>query len=372
MSTTTEIEISIDEFESLSDFLSLNVVQRTNVIKLGMNIQKYSTKYELSQTNKVWEKELISLKDKHSQEIDSLTKECSSLKKNLREQQEQFSEDKSTLASSIRENAYTTFKTEVNALTERNNELQNKIHSLSSELQSKFDNTMKEWRHFYEEKMNRQTKEFEQIRSSYEDKISQFIIRSQNSTMRGQDGEEQLYLVLNSLFPTALIEDTHTIPGRGDFIVNQEEITMMVETKNYSRNVQKSEVDKFYRDIECSSNSDVKCGVLVSMNCGIASKDDFSLEVRNGKPIMFLHNIKDNYEHIRLAMEMFKMIITQSTMDLSNVEVKGKLSNIAKLVKRNFQIQKKLLDKYYKDQDNALTQQQNSIIELFSISQVKY
>ena len=50
------------------------------------------------------------------------------------------------------------------------------------------------------------------------------------------------------MFPSADIEDTHNIPHRGDFIMRLNEITMMIETKNYSRNVQKSEVDKFYRD----------------------------------------------------------------------------------------------------------------------------
>ena len=73
------------------------------------------------------------------------------------------------------------------------------------------------------------------------------------------------------------------------------------EAKNYSRNVQKAEIDKFYRDIDSAANSDVQCAVFVSLKTGISSRDDFELEVRNGKPIIFMHSLEDNFMNILLA-----------------------------------------------------------------------
>ena len=94
------------------------------------------------------------------------------------------------------------------------------------------------------------------------------------------------------LFPTYDIQDTHSQPGRGDFILNDgNEFTMMIENKNYRRNVQKSEIDKFYRDIDNPANNDIKCALFISLSSGIATKNDFQFEIRNMIPIIFLHNI---------------------------------------------------------------------------------
>ena len=368
-----EIQISIPVlFDKLSEFVALSSAEQCHTIRLGLAIREYSSQYILSTSNEDWEQKLQIIRKDYEDQLSTLQTECKGLRKKLNNHENEHRVDKEALAASVRENAYTTFKAELDSLNRRNSELQQQLSGLTSSLQQKFDMSLKEWRDFYEQKLSLQQNELANVRNNYEEKYNALLGRNQNSTMRGQDGETQVYLMLNNLFPTALIEDTHTCPGRGDFIVNLDGMTMMVENKNYSRNVQKSEVDKFYRDIESQSNSDVHCGVLISMNCGISCKDDFSMEVRNGKPVMFLHNIKDNFEHIRLAYQMFKVILSSSNIDLEDAEIRGKLGNVAKSVKRNFQNQKKMLDKYYKDHINALEQQQKDIVELFSITKCKY
>lgn len=369
----SEIQISFPVmFDKLSEFVALSSADKCHTIRLGLAIREYTSQYIISTSNEEWENKLLDIKTDYDNLLDSVRTECTSLKQQLRNITNEHRADKEALAANIRENAYTTFKSEIDSLTKRNNDLQQQLSNLTSSLQQKFDLSLREWREFYEQKLLHQTNELDKVRQSYEEKYNALLGRNQNSTMRGQDGENEVYLMLNNLFPTALIEDTHTCPGRGDFIVNLDDMIMMVENKNYTRNVQKSEVDKFYRDIESQSNSDVHCGVLISMNCGISCKEDFSIEVRNGKPIMFLHNIKDNFSHIRLAYQMFKVILSSSNIDLQDAEVRGKLGNVAKSVKRNFQNQKKMLDKYYKDHVSALEQQQTDIIELFNITKCKY
>ena len=65
------------------------------------------------------------------------------------------------------------------------------------------------------------------MRQDYESKLQ----RQQNSSLKGKDGEGMVYSRLNMMFPTADVEDTHTIPHRGDFILRVEGMTVMIETK---------------------------------------------------------------------------------------------------------------------------------------------
>ena len=109
------------------------------------------------------------------------------------------------------------------------------------------------------------------------------------------------------------------------------------------------------------------------MNCGICAYDDFALEVRSGKPMMFLHNIRDNITHIRIATHMFRLILGQKSLDLSNTELqRGRLAQLAKSVKSNYQRQKNHLDKYYKQSLGFIEDQQTNIRELFTSLCVKY
>lgn len=369
MSTTT---VEIDAFDGIHRFLELTNEDRTSVIKLGLHMQKHGRQLQLSTQNASWQAEMTELKQKHSKEIASSRQECDTLRARISEITRTFSVEKTTLASTITENAHATFKSQIDSLREQNAVLEGKLASISGEHSRAISEQLLELREFYEAKLQRQTQDFEAIRCTYEERLNTITGRSQNSTIKGKDSEEELFTVLNQLFPTAIIEDTHNIPGRGDFIVRFDDVVMMVETKNYTRNVQKSEVDKFYRDMESQSNSDVQCGLLLSMNCGICAYDDFALEVRSGKPLMFLHNIRDNITHIRIATHMFRLILGQKSLDLSNTELRGRLAQLAKSVKSNYQKQKNHLDKYYQQSLGFIEDQQAHIRELFGSLCVKY
>ena len=169
------------------------------------------------------------------------------------------------------------------------------------------------------------------------------------------------------LFPKAEIEDTHKVPGRGDFILREEDFVMMIETKNYSKNVQKSEVDKFYRDVDNSANSDVKCAVFVSLYTGICCKDDFSFEIRNMIPILFIHKLQDNFTNLVLAVKFFKLILDQSGLDLSDKAVLDGFKNMASSIKRNFNKQRSKLDRFHADQMALITEQECSMVDLYKL-----
>lgn len=370
--TVSSTTIAIYPFEGMHQFLQLSHTERTSVIKLGFQLYEQGKQIQLSSQNTLWQKQMDELKEKHANTLQTLAKERDDLKAKIAQLQSSFSAEKETLSSTIMENAHITFKSQLDNMRERNDALQSKLSNIEADNRISISNQLKELREFYEHKLERQANEFEVIRSSYEEKLTANISRNQNSTIKGKESEEEVFTALNQLFPTAIIEDTHTIPGRGDFILRFDDMIMMVETKNYTRNVQKSEVDKFYRDMESPSNSDIQCGILMSMNCGICAHDDFSMEVRSGKPLIFLHNIKDNFVHIRLASNMFNLILGQKSLDLSSAELRTRLTQIAKSIKTNYQKQKNHLDKYYQQSLAFIEDQHSQVHDLYSNINVKF
>ena len=214
--------------------------------------------------------------------------------------------------------------------------------------------------------------ELQTVRDKYEHHLLQSSIRGQNSSFKGQDGEDFVFRNLTQMFPSGEVEDTHTTPGRGDFIVRDEGICMMIETKNYSRNVTKSEIDKFYRDVEDPANSDIQCAILVSMTSGICNRVDFEFEVRGGRPLLFLHNIETNAHNMKIASRFFKMILAQKSFDFSDGELLAKLKTIATSTKREFTKQKKVLDKYYSSQLKSFEDVETSTKSLFELLAIGY
>ena len=61
----------------------------------------------------------------------------------------------------------------------------------------------------------------------------------------------------------------------------------------------------------------------VLLKSGICSRPDFHLEVRNNKPILFLHNVSKNMNNLALAVRFFKLILQTDHIDLSNKEIIG-------------------------------------------------
>ena len=178
-------------------------------------------------------------------------------------------------------------------------------------------------------------------------------------------GEEELEDGLNRLFPTAHVEDKHATPTAGDFLVHVGRLRLMVETKSYTRNVQKGEIDKFYRDVDGPGTAEANCAVLLSMDSGICCKEDLSLEVRNGKPVMFVHNLRHSYDRLLLVVKVLDAIIgAAGSIDISHAETSEKLRDLVKSMKRSFTSQKTRLDKYCKAQLDSIAEQEARLIEV--------
>ena len=110
------------------------------------------------------------------------------------------------------------------------------------------------------------------------DNLSSKMLHSQKS---GKVGEEFVYELIQENFPSLIIEDTHSKPHSGDFLISFPgipDLKILVEIKNYKGCVSQKEVDKFKYDIEYTKSNG---GILFSINSKISKKRRFEIEFEN-------------------------------------------------------------------------------------------
>ena len=344
------IEVYIPDNSDVKDFHTMSSHDKIMTIKLGLIMMKYGTEKILCWKNDKWKEELGRIKNTQNDEILELTSQLQAAERDYNAHITISKQRQDSLIAEVKQTERARLQCEIEDLR-KNNET----------LDEKYNTRLNENRDFYENKL-----------SILQEKYNTAISRGQNSTLKGKEGEEFIQGKLNMLFPQAEIEDTHSIPHRGDFIVREEDFNMMIENKNYSRNVQKSEIDKFYNDIDNPANSDIQCAVLVSLNTGICSKPDFCFEIRNMIPILFIHRLQNNFENLRLAAKFFKLITCQNGVDLSSKEVIDHFRNLASTIKRNFNKQKTRLDKFHTEQLEIVAEQECKISELYALVKQKF
>ncbi len=369
------IECYLPNSNIIENFLTYNNSEKEKIIELGLSLYKQGLDTIKYWDNKDWEDRIKKLTiDKELHETQK-NQEISTLKENIQKNYHESKKEKEDLVFSIKNDYEIRYSSEINRqrnyideLTSQISEWGRKYNELYQTLDDKFQIRLKE----QNERSDELIKSLRDEISKEKERFEQQMVFSQNSTLKGQQGEEHIYIKLNQLFPSAEIIDTHTETGRGDFILKLDDITCMVENKNYSKNVQKSEIDKFYRDLDRESNNDIQCAVLISMHTGICGREDFTFEVRNNKPILFLHKLCNNFTNLNLAFKFFKLIINQKNLDLNNKEISGLFKNIAINIKRNFKKLKKQLDKFHAEQTETLLHNEENIINLYTSMKLTY
>lgn len=129
----------------------------------------------------------------------------------------------------------------------------------------------------------------------------------------GKIGEDKLYTILNSLFPAADVENTSGKSKYGDFILKRQNmIDILFENKQYTNNVPKDEVFKFIRD--CDENN--FSGIMVSNTSGIATKNNFQIDIHDKNILIYLHNAHYNEDLIYTAVNLIDYLYKA----LSNIE----------------------------------------------------
>ncbi len=355
------IEIYLPDNDIISEFNSKKKSEKLKIIELGLSLFNKGSEVIQLWNNNDWENKINLLEDKLAKEKQQSRTEKAEIVMSIKKQEE----DK-YISKIDNLNKY------VSELEERNkttmSEMQSIYTSLDDKFQERITSRVKEEHNKSEARISDLQSKLDQSREQYETLLG----RTNNSTFKGQDGETQLEKQLTLMFPKAEIQDTSQTPGRGDFIMKEGDFVAMFENKNYSKNVQKSEIDKFYRDLERESNNDIQCAVFVSMNTGICNREDFCFEVVNKKPIIFIHKLKDNMSSLKMAINFFKNILSLKDLDLSDKNIICSFKNVSTNLKRAFTKQKTKLDKYHSEQVELITQQEDLVLDLFKIVGLKY
>jgi hypothetical protein len=133
------------------------------------------------------------------------------------------------------------------------------------------------------------------------DELSQFLTKYNASSNKGKYGENNLYSVLTSMFPSAEVQDTTGTKASGDFILKRlDKSPIMVETKDYNHNINKEEIAKFIRDVDTQHMN----GIFISQYSGISFKNNYHIDIHKGSVLLYLQHCEYSPDKIRVAIDM--------------------------------------------------------------------
>lgn len=188
--------------------------------------------------------------------------------------------------------------------------------------------------------------------------LNDFLSKYKNSSQfKGQVSETMLENILSKLYPTAEIQNTTSITAAGDFLLKREnKPNIILENKNYEKNVNIDEVKKFLRD----TNENKSCGIMLSQTNGIVGRPDYHIEINDGNVLVYLHNVQYSQEKIKTAVDIIDNLyekiqftckdedtdginIKKETLDLINEEFQKFLSQKESIINSAKDIQKKII-----------------------------
>ena len=172
--------------------------------------------------------------------------------------------------------------------------------------------------------------------------LGEFLSKYKSSSQfKGQCSENMLEAVLNKLMPTADVANTTAIKASGDFIIRREDKpTILIENKNYERNVNPEETKKFLRDVveqRCS-------GIMMSQFSGIASKPNGFIEIHDTNVLVYLHNVDYSPDKIKMAFD----VIDNLSVKLESISAQEETTGIV--------IKKDVLDRINEQFQTFMTQ----------------
>lgn len=149
-----------------------------------------------------------------------------------------------------------------------------------------------------------------------------------NSNIKGNISETELYYVLQKLMPSDEIIRCGSEVATCDFKVNRydpNKPTILFENKNYTGTVDTEEVKKFERDVQLQK----KHGIFLSQNSPITFKSEFHIDIINGLILVYVPNAEYDPNKIKVAIDI---------VDKLSIHVMELVSKNGKVSKEEHQI----------------------------------
>ena len=349
---TLDLEVPTDEL--ITEFLKETPEIQGKMIFLGHKLFTQCREQLQHWTQQDIEEKVLTLQHK-----------LQKMEKETRDSRMVHKEEIETMSRELKERIYCSYKQELETLESKLKTTTTELEMIRTTTAEKHQRDLQEIRDQFDTKMDTIRKEYDEKLEVERNKHMSQVSHDNNSSIKGQSGEKYTYYELNRLFPKYEVKDCHQEAARGDFLVEGEQFTMMVEAKKYQKNVPLVEIEKFHRDMTLDSNKDIHCGVLISLDSGICGKEDFQIEFVGEKPVIYLHHTRECMEHIRLTWTLFCIMLRQDSLDMTLETATTAFKALMKKIKRNFNQQKKAIDKHHAEQLNMVVEQQTQIIELY-------
>jgi hypothetical protein len=143
--------------------------------------------------------------------------------------------------------------------------------------------------------------------------LDEFLSKYRNSSYKGQLEENHLFCTLTSMFPSASIIDSSKRTSSGDFMIHRENRDdILIENKDYKRNVNTEEIQKFIVDCE----SQKMHGIFLSQKTGITSKKNYQIDCHRGKFLIYIHECEYLPHKIQVAFDIIDSL-SKKTKEIS-------------------------------------------------------
>lgn len=123
----------------------------------------------------------------------------------------------------------------------------------------------------------------------------------------GKQGEDKLETILNEMFPSSKIENSSRQEKSADFLLKRtdKDYVILFETKEYAKNVDTAEIEKFIRDIDATKGH----GIFLSQTSGICGKQAFEINIHNRSIVVYIHNVNYDKRIIMSAVNAIDILV---------------------------------------------------------------
>ena len=186
--------------------------------------------------------------------------------------------------------------------------------------------------------------------------LNELLKKFENSSAKGKLSENLILNIIEGLYPSAEITSVGQTKETGDILLlRTNKPKILIENKLWGRSVVQAEVVKFIRDIDVQKC----CGIFLSQNGKITTKDNFEINIHNGNVLVYVHDVHNDPDKIKLAVDIVDHLkekldeyedynndqdnISKEMLEYINVEYQNFVSSKSSLVKLAKEFNQKLI-----------------------------
>ena len=188
-----------------------------------------------------------------------------------------------------------------------------------------------------------------ELSSMNQQSVQDLLRKMDNSSSKGKVSESVLFHILQTMYPSAELNFVGTTKETGDFILERiNKPKLLIENKNWETTIPKDEVEKFMRDTSIQNC----CGLFLSQHTGISHKENYEINVQNGNVLIYVHHVNNDFEKIKIAIDIIDHFKEQLDALESDVEVDTIPKDVLKKINEEYNLfisKKTEMQKYVKD-----------------------